>query len=82
MTQIELLQFRNAKQFWDEIKKLSPRKHIKIPLEVYGTGNDMIYGIEKVLYKWEQEFMSLYNVIPPSDSEERIKNNKTIQLFI
>ena len=47
-------------------------------MEVYGTGNNMIYSIEKVLYKWKQKFMSLYNVIPPIRFRRTYTNDKTI----
>ena len=74
MTQIELLQFRNPKQFWDEIKNSALGNILKyIWKYIELVINNMIYSIKKVLYKGEQEFMSLYNVIPPSDSEECIQ---------
>ena len=52
----------NPREFWSHIKKLGPRKNCEIPMEVYDKDGCIEDNLENVLYKWKEDFKSLYNV--------------------
>ena len=51
----------NPNHFWDEIKKLGPRKCNDIPMEVYGDRGEIVCDQDFVLNTWKKDFHSLYN---------------------
>ena len=55
---------RNPREFWSYVKKLGPRAHKKIPLEVYDESGEISGDLTEVLAKWKDEFEQLYNVQP------------------
>jgi asparagine synthetase B (glutamine-hydrolysing) len=60
MMQIEKLNTNNPREFWNELKKLGPRKKVDIPLEVYGNNGEIITDVHSVLSKWSSEYEKLF----------------------
>jgi len=58
---IELLNTKNPKEFWKEIRNLGPRKKHEIPMKVYMSDGSVSENINEVLCKWETDFKSLLN---------------------
>lgn len=52
----------DPKRFWDHLKKLGPKKHTSIPMEVYNDDMSMQCDKQIVIDKWKDDFASLYNV--------------------
>ena len=79
---IEDLDSENPKKFWEQIKKLGPKKSKNLPMQVYDPNGALISDTETVLHVWKQEFSNLYNVPDDSGSDfdndfyERIKHEK------
>lgn len=51
----------NAKEFWQNIKKLGPQKSSEIPLSVYNEDGNLVNDLEFVMNKWTKDYECLYN---------------------
>ena len=60
MFEIENIRSNDPKVFWDQLKKLGPRREQAIPLEVYNAEGDIVTDPRKVLEQWQSEFQKLY----------------------
>ena len=52
----------NPNEFWKEIKKMGPKKQVKIPLQVYSENEGISNNLNTVLSRWQNDFANLYNV--------------------
>ena len=57
---IDTLQTNDPKVFWQEISKLGPKTHRKIPMEYPINGNEILTDENEVLNKWKYDFEELY----------------------
>ena len=54
----------NAKEFWENIKKLGPQRKSGIPMSVYDDSGNLVSDHNFVINKWANEFKALYNFTP------------------
>ena len=59
--QLEEMHASNPQRFWDQINKLGPKRHNKIPLEVYDNKGQLASDTSQVLYEWEKCFSDLFS---------------------
>ena len=64
---IERLNTENPREFWEELKKLGPRKSSKIPMQVYDESGHVTGDINKVKRRWESDFQTLYEGYNPDE---------------
>ena len=62
ITEIEMLNTSNPKEFWQQINQLGPRKINIIPMEVLDDTGNVISDSIYVQAKWKHDFKNLYTV--------------------
>ena len=62
ITEIEMLNTSNPKEFWQKINQLGPRKINIIPMEVLDDTGNVISDSIHVQAKWKHDFKNLYTV--------------------
>ena len=58
---IEKTRTSNPRKFWEELKKLGPKKKPNIPMECYTEDGGITSNTLEMLKNWELDFSKLYN---------------------
>ncbi len=66
--EIETIQTENPRQFWEQIKRLGPKKTFEIPMAVISENGEINKDQSDVLKKWEADFKSLFNKAKASEN--------------
>ena len=66
---------RNPNKFWEEIKKLGPKRQNDIIMETYDNNGNIICDLESVLKTWADDFKTLFsmNAEPKPNPESKIR---------
>lgn len=51
----------DPKQFWDQIKKISPQRKFKFPTECYNDAGEVTSNSDTLKHTWKRDFSLLYN---------------------
>ena len=82
IAEIENFSTSDPNKFWNSIKNLGPHKKNDIPMEVYDVEGNVVTDLEKVLYKWKDEFETLYNYQPePGQFDDTFYNECMLHLY-
>ena len=58
--EIEQVETRDPRRFWDYLSKLGPKRKAQIPHEVFGEDGNLVRDRLSVLGKWKEDFESLF----------------------
>ena len=60
LSEIEQVETREPRKFWDYLSKLGPKRKSEIPFEVYDEEGSVFRDRSRVLKKWKEDFQSLF----------------------
>jgi hypothetical protein len=70
LIEIENINTKNPREFWNAIKNLGPKRKYDIPIETYDDLGNVITNQEQVLHTWSKQFCDLYKGYDKSEFDE------------